>query len=161
MFKDINIGDYVVYPPHGVGQFLGIEEQSVGDYKVNLVKVTFTKDRMTVKLPFSKAADLRKLSTCEEMEKALEKLMCKTKQKRIVWSRRAQEYESKINSGNLFSIAEVISDLFRSRFETDQSYSERQFYQIAVERFSRELAIVQDIDESSAIEKMENMLKAA
>lgn len=163
MLDGISAGEYVVYPFHGVGQFLGFEEQSVGDFIVRLVVITFPKHRMTLKIPFSKISEvgLRRLSSSEEMEKALETLISKTRQKRVVWSKRAQEYETKINSGDPLKIAEVIRDLFQSGLDSDQSYSEHEIYKVAVERFSRELAIVQDIDESDAIKKMETILKAA
>lgn len=160
LFKE---GDYVVYPAHGVGRVVGHETQAVGDIEVQLVVVSFEKDRMTLRLPLAraKAAGLRPLSTSEDMTQALQMLSIRTKSRRTMWSRRAQEYEAKINSGDPKSIAEVIRDLYRATTQSDQSYSERQIYQAAMERFVRELAAVEKIDETSAVQKLEGFLKAA
>lgn len=163
MTKLFNEGDYVVYPAHGVGRIVGHETQSIGDLEVQLVVVSFEKDRMILRLPLSKAknAGLRALSTSEDMAQALQMLTIRTKSRRTMWSRRAQEYEAKINSGDPKSIAEVIRDLYRATTQSDQSYSERQIYQAALERFVRELAAVEKIDETVATEKLEGFLKAA
>ena len=156
-------GDFVVYPAHGVGRVVGHETQSIGDLEVRLLVVTFEKDRMILRLPLTKAktAGLRPLSTQEDMTQALQMLTVRTKSRRAMWSRRAQEYEAKINSGDPKSIAEVIRDLHRNTPQSDQSYSERQIYQAAMERFVRELAAVECIDETSAAQKLEGFLKAA
>jgi CarD family transcriptional regulator len=163
MAKLFNEGDYVVYPAHGVGRIVGHETQAIGDIEVQLLVVSFEKDRMILRLPLSKAktAGLRPLSTSEDMKQALQMLTIRTKARRAMWSRRAQEYEAKINSGDPKSIAEVIRDLYRATTQSDQSYSERQIYQAALERFVRELAAVEKIDESSATQKLEGFLKAA
>lgn len=156
-------GEYVVYPSHGVGQIVGYESQEIADQKIELMVICFDKDRMILRIPISKAktAGLRALSTPTDMQKALESLKVKTKARRTMWSRRAQEYENKINSGDPNSIAEVIRDLYRSASQPDQSYSERQIYQAAVDRLARELAAIEQIDETSAIGKVEEFLKVA
>jgi CarD family transcriptional regulator len=156
-------GEYVVHPAHGVGKIIGHETQSIGETEIRLVVVAFEKDRMILRQPVAKAktAGLRPLSSSDDMTQALHILTARPKLRRAMWSRRAQEYEAKINSGNPRSIAEVIRDLYRATPQTDQSYSERQIYQVALERFVRELAVVEQIDETSATQKLENFLKAA
>lgn len=156
-------GDFVVYPAHGVGRFIKVEQQSVEGTSVDLFVIEFPKERMVLRIPSKKAcaSGLRTLSTKIDMEKALEVLAQKSKQKKAMWSRRAQEYESKINSGDPCSIAEVIRDLFRMRNEVDQSYSERQVYQVALERLARELALIENIEEGDALTKLEQILRAA
>ena len=156
-------GDYVVYPTHGVGRFVKMEHHKVGEHRVNLFVIDFPQDRMTLRLPQAKAcsAGLRPLCSREAMEKALEKLKFPIRHRKQMWNRRAQEYETKINSGDPEAIAEVIRDLYRANAETDQTYSERQVYQLAIERLARELAVVENIDEEEAFEKLENLLKVA
>ncbi len=156
-------GEFVVYPAHGVGKLIGSENHEIGGHKLELLVINFDKERMTLRLPLkkAKAAGLRPLSSLEDMQNALQTLSVKAKHKRTMWSRRAQEYETKINSGNPKSIAEVIRELHRSNNESDQSYSERQIYQAALERLARELAAVESIDETTAMRKMENFLQAA
>ncbi|HWK46806.1 MAG TPA: CarD family transcriptional regulator [Stellaceae bacterium] len=156
-------GDYVVYPSHGVGKILGIEAQEVSGYKLNVFVVHFDKDRMTLRVPVTKAtaSGLRRLSTQKEMQSALAKLKGRSKAKRTMWSRRAQEYEAKINSGDPASIAEVVRDLYRNAGQPDQSYSERQIYQAALDRLVREFAAVEAIDEQTATQRLEQMMNAA
>ena len=156
-------GDYVVYPSHGVGKILGIETQEISGYRLSVFVVHFDKDRMTLRVPVTKAkaSGLRRLSTQKEMQVALVKLKGRSKAKRTMWSRRAQEYEAKINSGDPASIAEVVRDLYRNAGQPDQSYSERQIYQAALDRLVREFAAVEAIDESTATERLEQMLNAA
>jgi CarD family transcriptional regulator len=156
-------GDYVVYPSHGVGKIMGIEAQEISGYKLNVFVVHFDKDRMTLRVPVAKAkgSGLRRLSTHKEMESALTKLRGRSKAKRTMWSRRAQEYEAKINSGDPASIAEVVRDLYRNAGQPDQSYSERQIYQAALDRLVREFAAVEAIDEQTATQRLEQMLNAA
>jgi CarD family transcriptional regulator len=156
-------GDYVVYPSHGVGKILGIETQEISGYKLSVFVVHFDKDRMTLRVPVTKAKNsgLRQLSSQKEMEQALIKLKGRSKAKRTMWSRRAQEYEAKINSGDPAAIAEVVRDLYRNSGQPDQSYSERQIYQAALDRLVRELAAVESIDEVTATQRLENMLNAA
>ena len=156
-------GDYVVYPSHGVGKILGIETQEISGYKLSVFVVHFDKDRMTLRVPVTKAqaSGLRRLSTQKEMQSALAKLKGRSKAKRTMWSRRAQEYEAKINSGDPASIAEVVRDLYRNSSQPDQSYSERQIYQAALDRLVREFAAVEAIDEITATQRLEQMLSAA
>jgi CarD family transcriptional regulator len=156
-------GDYVVYPSHGVGKILGIETQEISGYQLSVFVVHFDKDRMTLRVPVTKAkaSGLRRLSTQKEMQLALAKLKGRSKAKRTMWSRRAQEYEAKINSGDPASIAEVVRDLYRNSSQPDQSYSERQIYQAALDRLVREFAAVEAIDEVTATQRLEQMLSAA
>ena len=155
--------DWVVYPTHGVGRVTGIQDQEIEGFALKLIVISFEKDRMTLRVPIGKAEEsgLRKLSSKEEMKTALKTLKGKSRVRRTMWSRRAQEYEAKINSGDPVSIAEVVRDLYRSAGQPDQSYSERQIYQAALERLSRELAAVETIDEEAATLKLEEMLQPA
>ncbi|MGH6969189.1 MAG: CarD family transcriptional regulator [Stellaceae bacterium] len=156
-------GDFVVYPTHGVGKILGIENQEIAGYQLKVFVVHFDKDRMTLRVPVAKAKNsgLRRLSTRKEMDAALSKLKGRSRAKRTMWSRRAQEYEAKINSGDPASIAEVVRDLYRNVGQPEQSYSERQIYQAALDRLVREFAAVENIDEASAAKRVEQMLSAA
>lgn len=161
--KNFKVGEYVVYPAHGVGKLIGCESHDIAGTQLELLVINFDKDKMVLRLPKEKAANagLRPLSTRVEMDAALKMLSVRTKPRRVMWSRRAQEYESKINSGMPAAIAEVIRDLYRRSNDNEQSYSERQIYQAAVERFIRELSVVEELDEKAAIEKMEHSLRAA
>ena len=161
--SDYGTGDWVVYPTHGVGRVTGIEKQEIAGSALELIVIAFEKDRMTLRVPISKTemSGLRKLSTRDEMKVALKTLKGRSRVRRTMWSRRAQEYEAKINSGDPVAIAEVVRDLHRNAGQPDQSYSERQIYQAALDRLSRELAAVEDIDEEAAIDRLEEMLKAA
>ena len=161
--KNFKVGEYVVYPAHGVGKLTGCESHTIAGNQLDLLVINCEKDKMVLRLPKEKAenAGLRALSTKIEMDEALKMLSIRTKPRRVMWSRRAQEYETKINSGMPGSIAEVIRDLYRRSNDNEQSYSERQIYQAAVERFIRELSAVEDLDEKAAIEKMEISLRAA
>jgi CarD family transcriptional regulator len=156
-------GDLVVYPTHGVGKIVGIETQEIAGYSLNVFVVLFDKDRMTLRVPVAKAkgSGLRRLSTRKEMDTALAKLKGRSRAKRTMWSRRAQEYEAKINSGDPASIAEVVRDLYRNAGQPEQSYSERQIYQAALDRLVREFAAVEKIDENTATRRVEQMLSAA
>jgi len=156
-------GDFVVYPTHGVGKILGIETQEISGLTLSVFVVHFDKDRMTLRVPLGKAkvSGLRKLSSRKEMDVALTKLKGRSKAKRTMWSRRAQEYEAKINSGDPASIAEVVRDLYRNVGQPEQSYSERQIYQAALDRLVREFAAVERIDEPTAIRRVEQILNAA
>ena len=161
--SDYKAGNWVVYPTHGVGKVMGIENREIAGTKLKLIVISFEKDRMTLRVPTDKAKDsgLRKLSSRDEMKGALKTLKGRSRIRRTMWSRRAQEYEAKINSGDPVSIAEVVRDLHRKEDQPDQSYSERQIYQAALDRLARELAAVEDIDEEAATEKLETLLKAA
>ncbi|HEX3954972.1 MAG TPA: CarD family transcriptional regulator [Stellaceae bacterium] len=155
-------GDLVVYPTHGVGKITSIETQEIAGHTLNVFVVTFDKDRMTLRVPLAKAkvSGLRKLSSQKEMETALAKLRGRSRAKRTMWSRRAQEYQAKIASGDPASIAEVVRDLFRNVGQPEQSYSERQIYQAALDRFVREYAAVESIDEMTATQRVEQLLSA-
>ncbi len=156
-------GDYVVYPAHGVGCIEGIETLSFGGSEVQLYAIHFDKERMRLKIPVGKAktSGLRRLSSKERLKSAMETLQGRSRVKRAMWSRRAQEYETKINSGDPVSIAEVLRDLRRTDDQAEQSYSERQIYQSALDRLARELAAVEKIDEGKAAERLEEVLKKA
>jgi len=156
-------GDFVVYPTHGVGKINGVETQEIAGQTLSVFVIHFEKDRMTLRVPIGKAKNsgLRRLSTRKEMETALTKLKGRSRAKRTMWSRRAQEYEAKINSGDPASIAEVVRDLFRNAGQPEQSYSERQIYQAALDRLVREFAAVEKIDEGTAVRRVEQMLSAA
>jgi CarD family transcriptional regulator len=153
-------GEFVVYPSHGVGQITAIEEQEVAGFKLELFVVSFAKDKMTLRVPTAKAVSvgLRKLADAESVTKALTTLTGRARVKRTMWSRRAQEYEAKINSGDLVAIAEVVRDLYRSEAQPEQSYSERQLYEAAVDRMTREIAVVDDVTETEALKKIEGQL---
>ena len=155
-------GDLVVYPTHGVGKILGIETQEIAGHTLSVFVVHFDKDRMTLRVPLgkTKASGLRRLSSRKEMEAAIGKLRGRSRAKRTMWSRRAQEYQAKIASGDPASIAEVVRDLFRNSTQPEQSYSERQIYQAALDRFVREYAAVERIDETTAAQRVEQMLAA-
>jgi CarD family transcriptional regulator, regulator of rRNA transcription len=155
-------GDHVVYPTHGVGEIIGFEEQNIAEMTIKLVVIQFEKDRMILRVPESKAkaSGLRKLSSKQDMSVALDKLQRRTRAKRAMWSRRAQEYETKINSGNPVTIAEVVRELFRQEDE-EQSYSERQMYQTALKRLAREFAVVEKIDEDTAAQRLEEIMNSA
>jgi CarD family transcriptional regulator len=156
-------GDLVVYPSHGVGKITAIETQEIAGHTLSVFVVTFDKDRMTLRVPLGKAqgSGLRKLSSQKEMDAALAKLRGRSRAKRTMWSRRAQEYQAKIASGDPASIAEVVRDLFRNSSQPEQSYSERQIYQAALDRLVREFAAVERIDEPTAIRRVEQILNAA
>ena len=156
-------GDWVVYPTHGVGKVTGIEDAEIAGYQLKLIVIQFDKDRMTLRIPVAKAQNsgLRPLSSRDHMNSALKTLKGRSRVRRTRWSRRAQEYEAKINSGDPVLIAEVVRDLHRNADQPDQSYSERQIYQAALDRLSRELAAVENLDEESATGKLEAVLQAA
>jgi len=156
-------GDFVVYPTHGVGKVESIEMQEIAGHKLELIVISFDKDRMTLRVPVAKAATsgLRKLSSRKMMDEAMTTLKGRARVKRTMWSRRAQEYEAKINSGNPVSIAEVVRDLHRNVGQPDQSFSERQIYEAARDRLASELAAVEKTDVDAATEKLEQVLKAA
>jgi len=158
-----NPGDFVVYPTHGVGKVVSVETQKIAGHELQLFVISFARDRMVLRVPVSKAATsgLRKLSTRKVMDSALITLKGRARTKRSMWSRRAQEYEAKINSGNPVYIAEVVRDLHRNAGQPDQSFSERQIYEAARDRLACELAAVEKIDMALATEKLEDLLTAA
>ena len=157
------VGDYVVYPTHGVGQIQEVQVQEIAGHRLELFVIAFERDRMTLKVPIVKVATsgLRKLSSRKMMESALATLKGRARIKRTMWSRRAQEYEAKINSGDPIAIAEVIRDLHRNVGQPDQSFSERQIYEAARDRLATELAAVERTGVEQATTKLEGLLAAA
>ena len=166
MTKEKNIdvifvpGDYVVYPSHGVGKILGTETRHIDNIDLELLVIRFEQERMTLRVPLdkAKASGLRTLSSKAQMDEAITTLQGKAKIKKNMWSRRAQEYEAKINSGSLVQIAEVVRDLYKKEDQGEQSYSERQMYQAALERLAGEFAAVEDVDKTSAATKLEKII---
>ena len=154
------LNEFVVYPAHGVGQIVAMEEQEVAGFKLELFVINFTKDKMTLRVPTSKVTGvgMRKLSEPDVARRSLEILTGRARIKRTMWSRRAQEYEAKINSGDINAIAEVVRDLFRSEAQPEQSYSERQLYEAALDRLMREIAAVQKLTEIEALKVIEAQL---
>ena len=150
------VGDYVVYPKHGVGRVIELQSSEIAGMKLELYVLRFEKEKMTLRVPTNKAESvgMRKLSSDKQMGEALTTLKGKPKVKRTMWSRRAQEYEAKINSGDLVSIAEVTRDLFRADDQPEQSYSERQIFEAASSRLARELAAMEKTDEPAALQKI-------
>ena len=157
---DFRPNEYVVYPAHGVGQIVSIEEQQVAGISLELFVISFEKDKMTLRVPTNKAVQfgMRSLSSPDVILKAMTTLKGKAKVKRAMWSRRAQEYEQKINSGDLIAIAEVVRDLHRNDDQREQSYSERQLYEAALERLTREVAAVDNGDEAAATKRVDDVL---
>ncbi|ESQ80654.1 CarD family transcriptional regulator [Asticcacaulis sp. BYS171W] len=160
---DFNVGDKVVYPAHGVGQVAAVESQEVAGYTLEVYVVTFDHEKMTLRVPTKKAktAGLRHLAAEAVMSQALVTLKGRARIKRTMWSRRAQEYEAKINSGDLVSIAEVVRDLHRAENQPEQSYSERQLYESALDRMAREVAAIEKIDRDAAVAILNKSLQKA
>ncbi len=156
-----DVGDYVVYPKHGVGRVTEIQNEEIAGMQLELYVLRFEKERMTLRVPTNKvdAIGMRKLSSDKTLKEAMQTLKGKPKVKRTMWSRRAQEYEAKINSGDLVSIAEVTRDLFRPDDQPEQSYSERQIFEAASSRLARELAAMDKTDEPTALEKVLDVLR--
>jgi CarD family transcriptional regulator len=160
---DFSIGDHVVYPAHGVGSVAGIEHQEVAGLSLEVYVITFDHEKMTLRVPTkkAKAAGLRPLAATNVVSQALTTLKGRARIKRTMWSRRAQEYEAKINSGDLISIAEVVRDLHRAENQPEQSYSERQLYESALDRMAREVAAIEQIDRDAAIGILTKSLQKA
>ena len=158
-----SLGDFIVYPSHGVGEVTDIQTFEIAEEKLEMYNVIFDKEKMTLKIPTIKAKEIgiRKVSSRNEMKKTLEILKGKPKIRRTMWSRRAQEYEAKINSGILTELTEVVRDLFRNSNQPEQSYSERQLYESARDRLAREVAVVEKTDDDNAVEKIEIILNDA
>ncbi|MCH9765040.1 MAG: CarD family transcriptional regulator [Alphaproteobacteria bacterium] len=154
------INEFVVYPAHGVGKIIGIEEQEIAGMALELFVINFEKEKLTLRVPTGKleSVGMRKLAGDELVKKAMETLKGRARVKRTMWSRRAQEYIAKINSGDLISIAEVVRDLYRSEAQPEQSYSERQLYEDALDRMARELAAVEKLDERGAVQRITEVL---
>jgi len=161
--EEFNADDFVVYPPHGVGRILGTEQNTVAGMNIDMLIVRFEQDRMTLRVPLEKARSLglRTLSSEKQMAEAITTLKGKARIRRDMWSKRAKQYEDKIRSGDPVSIAEVVRDLRRRNTQTEQSYSERQMYQAALERLAREFAAIEKIDQEAAAVKLENLMDAA
>ena len=159
---DFHTDEYIVYPAHGVGQIVSIDKYEVAGIEMEMFVISFAKDKMTLRIPIEKASaiGLRSVSSPELITKAMETLKGRARVKRAMWSRRAQEYEQKINSGDLISIAEVVRDLHRNGEQREQSYSERQLYEAALERLTRELAVVDGVEETIAQAKVGELLEA-
>ncbi|MCV6598887.1 MAG: CarD family transcriptional regulator [Alphaproteobacteria bacterium] len=162
--KSFKKGDFVVYPAHGVGEINGVEKMQISDQEVELYSVTFSKDKLTLKLPKHRVeeAGLRNLLSHEDFDDAIETLKGKAKIKRIMWAKRAQEYKTKIESGCQVMVAEVLRDLSRNcsilPTAEDQSYSERKFYKYALDRFASEYSIVKNVSHSEAVEQIEQII---
>jgi CarD family transcriptional regulator len=152
--------EFVVYPAHGVGRIVGIEEQEIAGMSLELFVITFEKEKLTLRVPTGKleSVGMRKLADDGMVRKAMDILKGRARVKRTMWSRRAQEYVAKINSGDLISIAEVVRDLYRSEAQPEQSYSERQLYEDALDRMARELAAVEKLDERGAVQQIVDIL---
>jgi len=152
--------EHIVYPAHGVGQIVAVEEQEIAGMKLELYVIVFEKDKMTLRVPMAKAEQvgMRKLAEDDTVDKALEIIKGRARVKRTMWSRRAQEYEAKINSGDLVAISEVVRDLHRASSQPEQSYSERQLYEAALDRMAREISAVSRITETEAIRRIEDSL---
>jgi CarD family transcriptional regulator len=159
--QGFKLNEFVVYPAHGVGQITAIEEQEVAGFKLELFVISFSKDKLTLRVPTSKVSGvgMRKISDSETARRSLEILTGRARVKRTMWSRRAQEYETKINSGDINAIAEVVRDLYRSEAQPEQSYSERQLYEAALDRMVREIAAVQKSNEIDALKAVEAQLQ--
>lgn len=159
--SEFKVGHYVVYPTHGVGKILAEETQKIGEIDLCLFVISFEKDKMTLRVPVhrAKAAGLRNISAQADIDKAFVTLKGKAKASRGMWSRRAQEYEAKINSGNIVSIAEVVRDLHRNVDQSERSYSERMIYESALGRLVGELAAAHKLDSKAATEKLMQVLK--
>ena len=159
--EDFAEGDYVVYPTHGVGKVERIATEEIAGHKLELIHITFEENRMTLRVPVSKArtAGLRKLATRKLFDDALAVLKGRARIKRTMWSRRAQEYEAKINSGDPLAIAEVVRDLHRNSGQPDQSFSERQIYEAAMDRLAAELGALDNTDKAAAMTKLSDYLR--
>ena len=154
------VRDFVVYPSHGVGQISGVETHDIGDVSLRVFVVVFDKEKMTLRVPIDKAnsSGMRRLSSAQKMEQAISTLKGRARTRRVMWSRRAQEYDAKLNSGDPVSIAEVVRDLHRNDTQPEQSFSERQIYESALERLACEVAAVERIDKDKAEQKLEQIL---
>jgi CarD family transcriptional regulator len=161
--QGFRLNEFVVYPAHGVGQIVAIEEQEVAGFRLELFVISFSKDKLTLRVPTSKVTGvgMRKISDPDTAKRSLEILTGRARVKRTMWSRRAQEYETKINSGDINAIAEVVRDLYRSEAQPEQSYSERQLYEAALDRMVREIAAVQKSNEIDALKTVEAQLQKA
>ncbi len=155
------VGNYVVYPTHGVGKIMAEETQMIGEHELRLLVIHFEKDKMTLRVPMSRAAaaGLRPISGADQMKKMFDTLKSKAKISRGMWSRRAQEYETKINSGNIIAISEVVRDLHQNVDQSERSYSERMIYENALARLVGELAAAEGTDQKIAYDRLMKLLR--
>jgi len=155
------VGHHVVYPTHGVGKIVAEETQMIGDIELRMLVISFEKDKMTLRVPVSRAtaAGLRPVSSSDQIKKVFITLKGRARTSRGMWSRRAQEYEAKINSGNIFSIAEVVRDLHQNVDQSERSYSERMIYESALSRLVGELAASESTDHKTATDKLMKLLR--
>ncbi|MFK7791579.1 MAG: CarD family transcriptional regulator [Devosiaceae bacterium] len=158
--QGFKVNEQIVYPAHGVGRIVAIEKQEIAGLTLELFVITFEKDKMTLRVPVAKVntVGMRKLAEDSLIEKSLKTIKGRARVKRAMWSRRAQEYEAKINSGDLIQIAEVVRDLYRAESQPEQSYSERQLYEAALDRMARELSAVNSLTETEAVRLIEQTL---
>ena len=158
--SEFKIGERVVYPSHGVGEIINIENQKIGDMEIRVYVISFPSDKMTLRVPVNRAtlSGLRMLVSKNDINKIYITLQSKAKSGNRMWSRRAQEYENKINSGDIVAVAEVVRDLYKN-VDSDRSYSERTIYESALNRLAGELAVLDDINPSEAIDKLIEVLK--
>lgn len=161
--KGFKTGEFIVYPAHGVGQIISIETEEIAGSELELFVIHFETDKMTLRVPTFKVEEvhMRKLSDKSITKKSLDTLKTKPRIKRTMWSRRAQEYEAKINSGNLVAVAEVVRDLFRGETQPEQSYSERQLYELALDRMAREISATKKLDHREALDLITEILAAS
>tara|TARA_A100001011_G_C14010233_1_gene715174 strand:+ start:126 stop:776 length:651 start_codon:yes stop_codon:yes gene_type:complete len=157
--KEYNINDYVVYPKHGVGKIVSVDKATIGDIGINFYKILIERDKLTLTIPINQQSHLRPISSINQINKCVSILKTKPKIKRTMWSRRAQEYEQKINSGKIYELAEVVKDLNKtSNTIADQSYSERQLFEQAYDRLQSEFEVVLKISADDTKKKMDKAL---
>ena len=157
--KEYSVNDFVVYPKHGVGKIISVEKATIGDIGINFYKILIERDKLTLTIPINQQSHLRPISTINQINKCVSILKTKPKIKRTMWSRRAQEYEQKINSGKIYELAEVVKDLNKtSNTLADQSYSERQLFEQAYDRLQSEFEVVLKISAEDTKKKMDKAL---
>ncbi|WP_425362139.1 CarD family transcriptional regulator [Candidatus Tisiphia endosymbiont of Mystacides longicornis] len=160
MSSEFKVGERIVYPSHGVGEIVNVEQQIIAGADIRVYVISFPQDKMILKVPVNRAtiSGLRKLVSKTDLTIIYSTLQGKAKQGNRMWSRRVQEYESKINSGNIVAVAEVVRDLYKN-VDSDRSYSERTIYESALNRLAGELAILENINPDEAINKLVEVLK--
>ena len=157
--KEYSVNDFVVYPKHGVGKIISVEKATIGDIGINFYKILIERDKLTLTIPINQQSHLRPISSINQINKCVSILKTKPKIKRTMWSRRAQEYEQKINSGKIYELAEVVKDLNKtSNTLADQSYSERQLFEQAYDRLQSEFEVVLKISAEDTKKKMDKAL---
>ena len=157
--RQYNVNDYVVYPKHGVGKIMSVDKATIGEIGINYYKILIERDKLTLTIPINQQSHLRPISSINQINKCVSILKTKPKIKRTMWSRRAQEYEQKINSGKIYELAEVVKDLNKtSNTIADQSYSERQLFEQAYDRLQSEFEAVLKISAEDTKKKMDKAL---